>query len=122
MTFYRVTLAILLVTTPLGARQNPQAPPKPFDTKRCTPKVVKQGDLPKDMSPFVQKGEKSTGYTPLISFEILESGKVAHARVKRSSGFAKLDKYALQSIQETRYNARPGCGVIETTVNILIHW
>ena len=61
----------------LGASQNPQFPDKTFETKRCTPKIVKQGDLPKDMSPLVQRGDKSTGYTPLVSFQILESGKVA---------------------------------------------
>ena len=106
----------------LGASQNPQFPDKTFETKRCTPKIVKQGDLPKDMSPLVQRGDKSTGYTPLVSFQILESGKVANVHLKRSSGFAKVDKCALQGIQRTRYNARPGCGVIETTADILIHW
>jgi TonB family protein len=110
------------MTTALTAGQNPPAPEKPFDSKRCTPRVMKQGDLPKNMSPFVQKGEKSTGYSPLISFEILESGKVANARVKRSSGFARVDKYALESIRRTTYNACPGCGAIETTADVLIHW
>lgn len=83
---------------------------------------MKQGDLPKNMGLFVQKSEKATGYTPLISFQILESGKVANARVKRSSGFAKVDRYALESIRNTTYRARPVCGVIETTADVLIHW
>ena len=123
MDFYRlVAVALLLLYTVLGASQNPQPPGKSFDAKRCTPRVVKHGTLPRNVGPFVQKGEKATGYTPLISFQILESGKVANARVKRSSGFANVDKYALQSINGTRYNARPGCGVIETTADVLIHW
>lgn len=116
------TIALLLVNSVLGWTQNPKPSEKPYDTKRCTPRIIRQGDLPKNMGVFVQKGEKATGYTPLISFQILESGKVANARVKRSSGFAKVDKYALESIQGTRYNARPGCGVIERTADILIHW
>ena len=123
MPFSRFTaVASLVMTTALAASQNPSAPEKRFDSKRCTPRVVKQGDLPKSMGLFVQKGEKSTGYTPLISFQILESGKVANARVKRSSGFAKVDEYALESIRRATYNARPGCGVIETTADISIHW
>lgn len=115
-------VASLIMTTALAASQNPSVPEKRFDSKRCTPRVVKQGDLPKSMGLFVQKGEKSTGYTPLISFQILESGKVANARVKRSSGFAKVDEYALESIRRTTYIARPGCVVIETTADISIHW
>jgi len=33
-----------------------------------------------------------------------------------------VDKYALESVRTTTYNARPGCGVIETTADISIHW
>jgi TonB family protein len=92
-----------------------------YDVKRCTPKVVQEPTLPKQTK-LAQEGEKSTGYTPLISFEILESGEVANARLKRSSGYSNIDSYALNWIRGTKYNRRPGCGVIETQADVSIHW
>jgi len=115
-------VAALIITTAQTFSESARAPAAPVDSGTCTPLVVKQGDTPKSMGVFVQKGEKPTGYTPLISFQILESGKVANARVKRSSGFSRVDRYALESVRKTTYRARPGCGVIETTADVLIHW
>jgi TonB family protein len=89
---------------------------------RCTPKVKEQRPLPKDLAVAPRKGEKSTGYTPLISLQILESGEVVNTRLKRSCGFGNVDRYALEWVRGTRYNARPGCGIIETNVDVLIHW
>jgi len=95
---------------------------EPPNVKRCMPKAVKHGSLPKHLTVGPQKGEKATGYSPLISFQVLESGNVADAHVKRSSGFADIDTYALEWIQGTKYNARSGCGVIETEASVSIHW
>jgi len=78
--------------------------------------------LPSPKSVRVHQGEKSTAYAPLIAFEILESGEVANARVKRSSGLADLDTYAFNCVRGTKYNSRPGCGVIETETTVLIHF
>ena len=46
------------MTTALTESQSPPAPEKPFDFKRCTPRVVKQGGLLKNMGLFVQKGDQ----------------------------------------------------------------
>jgi TonB family protein len=92
-----------------------------YDSKRCTPKIEKQPPLPKNLAVRTRKDEKGTGYPPLISFQILESGRVAHARVKRTSGFAEIDRYALEWIRATKYNTRSGCGVIATEADVLIH-
>jgi TonB family protein len=87
--------------------------------KRCNPTLVKSGS-PKGKSIQVRDGEKSSGFTPIISFEILETGKVNNARVKRSSGIRDIDYYALASIRSQRYNSRPGCPVIETDADVMI--
>jgi hypothetical protein len=71
---------------------------------------------------FVRKGEKSTGYSPIVAFEILASGDVADPFLKRSSGFANVDNFALTWIGKTKYNKRPGCGVIETQAVVTIDW
>jgi len=68
----------------------------------------------------VRKGEKATGLDPLITFQILESGEVTNVRLKRSSGVADIDEDALNWIQSTRYNRRPGCGVIESQASVTV--
>lgn len=95
---------------------------KQYNVARCTPKVKEQRPIAKDLAVAPRKGEKASGYTPLISIQILESGEIANARVKRSSGFANIDAYALEWVRGIRYNSRPRCGVIETNVDVLIHW
>ncbi len=57
---------------------------------------------------------------PLVSLEILESGEVGNVRLKHSSGFASIDKYALDWVKGTKYNNRPGCEVIETVADVTI--
>ena len=77
---------------------------------------------PKQTPIRIRKGEKSTGLSPVIAFQILESGGVAHAYVKRSSGIADIDTLALNWIRGTKYKAHSGCGVIETEADVSIHW
>lgn len=58
--------------------------------KRCNPVILKKPTL-KGKAIQVREGEKSTGFTPLIVFQILASGEVAGALVKRSSGIKDMD-------------------------------
>ena len=88
--------------------------------KKCTPKVMHRSVGIGQPSIRVRKGEKSTGFSPVITFEILESGEVARAYIKPSSGFADVDQYALRLIRVTRYNRRPGCGTIESHADVTI--
>ena len=90
--------------------------------KSCTPKVVSEKPIAKPKTVQVRKGDKATGYSPIIAFEILESGDVMNAHVRRTSGIADVDAYALNSIQGTQYNERFGCGTVETEANVLIHF
>jgi TonB family protein len=89
--------------------------------KLCNPSVVKHLKV-KQTSIQIRKGEKSSGFTPLIAFQIAESGEVINAHVKRSSGIRDVDDYALNSIKSTKYNARPGCPVIESEASVNIDW
>ncbi len=107
--------AILLATvlSTVAAQEKPTTDQK-YDLKRCTPRVVSRAPRSKQRPIRTRKGEKSTGFSPVIAFQILESGEVAHAYVKRNSGIADIDRYALNFFQGTKYNTRSGCGVIET--------
>ena len=102
-----IVLATMMPT--VAAQEKPRSNLQ-YDVSRCRPKIVSQAPPPKQKAIRTRKGEKSTGFSPVIAFQILQSGEVAHAYVKRSSGIADVDSYALDSIQKTKYNARSGCG------------
>jgi uncharacterized protein len=87
--------------------------------KRCNPVLVKNSKL-KAETIRVREGEKSTGYTPIIAFEIASTGEVVSAHVKRSSGIRDIDDSALSSIRSGRYNSRPGCPVVDSEADVLI--
>ena len=105
-----------MVSTLVG--QTKPLPDQKSDVKRCAPKIVNQAPSPKEQSLRTRTGEKSTGFSPIVAFQILESGEVVHAYVKRSSGIADIDAYALKLIQRTKFNRRSGCGIIESESSV----
>jgi hypothetical protein len=113
---------LLLVILQVGVAQQPPKDDPKYDVKRCRPRVLSEKTAAKPKTIQTRKGEKATGYPPVIAFEILESGEVVNARVKRSSGIADIDTYALNSIREKKYNSRPGCGDVESEAVVLIHF
>jgi TonB family protein len=85
-----------------------------YDWNRCALKVVCHGS-PANRTIRMHTGEKSTKQTPVISFEVLESGEIRNAAVHRSSGIADIDNYALAGVRAMKYSERPpGCGIIES--------
>ncbi|HET9837096.1 MAG TPA: energy transducer TonB [Candidatus Angelobacter sp.] len=58
--------------------------------------------------------------TPVVEFEILESGATANGRLKRSSGVKDLDDWAMNWTREAKYKPRPGCGVLKTTMSLTV--
>ena len=91
-----------------------------YNWNRCELKLVSHAS-PTSTTIRIRRGESPTKRTPVISFEVLESGEVRNAAVQRSSGVADIDNYALAGIKSMRYNERPpGCGIIENqaTVNV----
>jgi len=100
-----------------------QGKPAPKDdAKHCMLKLVSQPRLSKQNTIRTREGEKSTRLSPLITFEMLESGEVTNARVKRSSGIADVDAHALSWVRSATYNKRPGCGVIDSEASVQIHF
>jgi hypothetical protein len=118
-----IAAAILLAAMiPTAAALEKSLPDQKYDVKRCTPKVVRHAPRPKQKSIHSRSRGKATGFSPIIAFQILDTGEVTQAYVKRSSGIADIDTYALNWIQETNYNTRSGCGVIETQAGVSTHW
>ncbi len=89
--------------------------------KRCNPKIVKKVEL-KRKTIKVREGEKATGFTPLVTFQISDSGDVIREHLKRSSGFRDVDEAAIEFVNSARYNARPGCPVIENEASVNIDY
>jgi len=114
-------VGVLPAARPQDKRDHPVADAQQLAlAKRCNPVIVRKPKL-KRRSIQVRKGEKATGFPPLIAFHIAESGEVVGAHVKRSSGIRDMDDSALSSIQSWRYNSRPGCPVIDSETVVLIH-
>ena len=105
---------LILLNLSVGVAQEPRKDQPKYDVKRCKPKVVGNRPISEPQTIQVRKGEKATGYPPVIAFEILESGEVVNARVRRSSGIADRDAITLNSIRGWKFNSRPGCGTVET--------
>jgi len=87
--------------------------------KRCNPVLVKKPRF-KATAIRVREGEKSTGYTPIIAFQIGATGEVLNAHVKRSSGIRDMDDSALSWVSSGKYNTRPGCSAVDNETDVLI--
>jgi len=111
-----VGILLVVITTAIAGQSGTSA--RQGDSKQCTPRLVHKPDFPRKIR--AAKGEKSIKSAPVISFEILDSGDIANVRLKRSSGVADLDQKALKWIGSARYNQRPGCGVIESFVTVVV--
>ena len=86
--------------------------------KRCNPKIVRKVESKRTAIKF-REGEKLKN-SPLVSFQITESGEVTGARLKRSSGVRDYDDAALSFVRSTKYNARPGCPTIDNEEDVII--
>ncbi len=109
------------MTSTVTAQEKSLADQK-YDVKRCTPKVVSRARRPKQESIHIRPAEKSTGFSPIIAYQILDTGEVTQAHIKRSSGIADIDTHALNWIRGTKFNTRSGCGVIESEASVTIDW
>ena len=89
--------------------------------EKCRPKVISRSSLSRPDVIQHRKGGKATVFSPIVAFEITESGNVQKARIKRSSGIADLDAYALSWILSTKHKDRPGCGVVVSQTSVDIH-
>jgi len=122
----RLVLIVALVPIVLmPARISPRA--QPASTRKsgaagCALRLEKQPSSP-NHKVRRRQGEKAGGYAPIVTFEILESGEVRNARIKRSSGMAEIDALALDWVRSAQYGMRPGCGVTtsDSSVDIDIH-
>jgi len=110
---------ILVGSSVLGLAQSSRKPQSEFDIQRCSPKVIRQVDHSKSPEIHFRKGERYL-HSPVVTLDILETGEVTNVFLKRSSGVADADKYALDWARALKYNARPGCGVIESQVVVTI--
>ena len=113
-----IKVLLVVVSTAFGAVQDKAKPKGEYDGEPCTPKLISATGSNAPMF-HLRKGEVYR-HSPVVAFEILESGETIHAILKRKSGVAEVDKYALKWAHELKYNQRPGCGIVETTADVTI--
>ncbi len=93
---------------------------KPYDVKRCTPKLLSSHATKGKVHIHIRKSDKPTGRIPVVACQILESGEVVNVALKQSSGIRDKDNLALRWVKQMKYNERPGCGVVETNMGVTI--
>jgi TonB family protein len=119
---FAILVSVLLATASSGISVQAALTADPKSSKECRLRRMGERHMSKPAEIHVRKGEKATGFSPIIAFEITESGEVQKARVKRSSGIADIDAYALNWIQSAKYNNRPGCGLVTSQASVNIHF
>ena len=118
MRLFAFIVPLLVASAVIGASQHQTKSEKEY-VRRCAPKLISRPAHAKSPEFKFREGEKYK-HSPIVAFEILESGEIAHSWLKRGSGVADLDKYAMQWVREFKYNKRPGCGVVESEVGVTI--
>ena len=111
MTHLLIPAFLTAVFTAFGAAQDKAKPKGDYDIQRCAPKLISKASGKSPEFHF-RKGEEYK-HSPVVAYEVLESGEIAHPLLKRSSGVAEVDKYALKWAQELKFNMPPGCGVVD---------
>jgi len=119
MGIFAISATILFVSTYFCAgRASPRSQAE-SDLHRCTPKIINRAS-PRELPEIhFRKGERYKNI-PIIAYQVMESGQVAQVLVKRSSGVADIDKYALDSVRELKFNKRSGCPVVDSQAGITV--
>jgi outer membrane biosynthesis protein TonB len=106
-----LTVALCWVIVVTGAAEERQTAAQ-YAVERCKPKIAKKASCQGAQSCSEKLGKSPQVFPPVISYEILESGEVTNAQVKRCCGFSAIDKFALNQIQAMKYNSRRDVGLL----------
>jgi TonB family protein len=86
---------------------------------RCRPQVLapasSSGLRPKSGTTF--EGYKRS---PIVTFEIDESGTVSRTKIKRTSGSRSADQLALDEVRQWKFKPLPGCGIVQSEALVTI--
>jgi TonB family protein len=116
----RSNTAILLLVVciaiicPADNAQEKKVPPE------CAAAHRAHGSIPD--KPFKFGPGESYKRAPVVKFQINEDGAVSQAKIVRSSGVSDIDAKVLEAITKWKYKPRPGCGVLDSEMSVLIHW
>ena len=112
-------LALLMATgSAFGPAQDKPTSKVECEARRCAPKLISHTNE-KSPAIHIRQGETYMR-SPVVAFEILESGTVANPVLKRSSGAVEVDEHALRWVRRLKFNQRTGCGVVESQVDVTI--
>jgi len=87
---------------------------------RCRPQLL----APASSSPGLRlkSGTTFEGYkrSPIVTFEIDESGTVSRTKIKRNSGSRSADQLALAEVRQWKFKPLSGCGIVKSEALVTI--
>jgi TonB family protein len=85
------------------------------DPSACRPILLK------NQAPL-ESPKNVNGYrrTPVVSFEVNETGEVQGAVLKRSSGSNEINRVAIKHARQLKFKPQPGCGVRKLEMDLTI--
>ncbi|HKH98997.1 MAG TPA: TonB family protein [Candidatus Sulfotelmatobacter sp.] len=109
-----ISLSLVLAAVSFGGQSDSD------HTTRCHPQLIRPGSSSPHLRP--KPGASFKGYkrSPIVTFDVDESGTVRNARIKRSSGALAADQLALAEVRQWKYKPLPGCGIAESKALVTI--
>ena len=107
-------LAVLILAS---APKSQTAPP---GNAHCKPVLIHSNTNSPDIHAMADVQFKGYKRSPIVKFAVDEQGTVHNAKVKRSSGSATADDYALSWVRHLKYKPLPGCGTLESQAMVII--
>ncbi len=92
--------------------------------------VQKQGCAPLLTQNLVRKRPKLFHHSkneryrrsPLVAYDIEQTGKIANLKLVRSSGVRSIDLWVLSEVRDRKYMVPPGCGRIHVEEDVTINF
>jgi TonB family protein len=109
-----LALAVAFAGIALGAQSDSD------QNTPCRPQLTTTSPSPSGLRP--KSSTTFDGYkrSPIVAFEVDESGTVNRAKIKRSSGSRSADQLALGEVRRWKFKPLSGCGIVQSEALVTI--
>jgi TonB family protein len=116
----RFPLLVALLAFVFGLASEGQIRPDKKLPPGCSSMRRIRGSVPD--GPFHWLPGESYKNSPIVKFQVNEDGTVSGARLIRSCRVSDIDKHVVAAVSHWKFKPRPGCGVIDTEMDLTIDW
>jgi TonB family protein len=109
-----VILSMVFTAIALGAQSDSDR------SARCGLQLIAPVSSPSGLRPKSSTTFEDFKRTPIVIFEVDESGTVSRAKIKRRSGSRSADQLALAEIHQWKFKAMSGCGIVQSEAMVTI--